>query len=251
MTQLDEVDPPRTLRMAGGAIRHIEALIARTSPVGDSHFFDPALFPWTSALEAAHPDIVRELATLTANLDEVPGFEVISTDQEKLTNDGRWKTYFFRGYGVDFPDNCQACPRTWSALRKIPRMTTAFFSILEPMKRIPPHRGPYKGVLRYHLGLVVPRAAENAWLDVGGERRHWRAGGSLVFDDSFVHSAGNDTDQIRVVLFVDFVRPLPFPVSLLNELVIGLISRSPYVREAKQNYDDWRARRREGARRSS
>lgn len=248
MTQHDVVDPPRTLQMAGGVIRHIETLIARTSPVGDRHFFDPALFPWTAAVEAASPDILRELAALLADLDAVPGFEVISTDQKKLTSDGRWKTYFFRGYGVDFPDNCQACPRTWEALLKIPRMTTAFFSILEPGKQIPPHRGPYKGVLRYHLGLVVPRSAQGAWLDVGGERRHWQVGRSLVFDDSFVHSAGNDTDEIRVVLFVDFVRTLPFPVSLLNDLVIGLISRSPYVREAKQNYDDWRAKRRAAAR---
>lgn len=243
MTQTDVVDPPRTLQMAGGVIRHIESLIARTSPVGDRCFFEPALFPWTTQVEAAYPDIARELAALLADLDEVPGFEVISTDQEKLTNDGRWKTFFFRGYGVDFPDNCRACPRTWEAVLKIPRMTTAFFSILEPGKQIPPHRGPYKGVLRYHLGLVLPRRPEGAWLDVGGERRHWEAGKSLVFDDSYVHSAGNDTEDVRVVLFVDFVRPLPFPVSLLNELVIGLISRSPYVREAKQNYDDWRAKR--------
>ena len=30
------------------------------------------------------------------------------------------------------------------------------FSILAPGKRIPPHDGPYKGVLRYHLGLDGP-----------------------------------------------------------------------------------------------
>ena len=34
-------------------------------------------------------------------------------------------------------------------------MMTAFFSILAPGKHIPPHRGPYKGLLRYHLGLQV------------------------------------------------------------------------------------------------
>ena len=56
------------------------------------------------------------------------------------------------------------------------------------------------------------------------------------------------TTAMFTVLYAVIVRPLPFPVSLLNQLVIGLISRSPYVREAKQNYDDWRARRREGAR---
>ena len=35
-------------------------------------------------------------------------------------------------------------------------MKTAFFSILAPGKHLPPHRGPYKGVMRYHLGLLIP-----------------------------------------------------------------------------------------------
>ena len=246
MTPETPAAPPRTLRIAGGAIRHVEKLIALTSSVGDHNFFDAGLFPWVREIEASCPDITRELSALMDNLDDIPAFEVISTDQAKLTNDGRWKTYFLRGYGVDFPGNCQACPRTWDAVRRIPGMTTAFFSILEPGKQIPPHRGPYKGVLRYHLGLVVPRRPEAAWLDVGGERRHWRAGGSLIFDDSFVHSAGNDTDEIRVVLFVDFIRPLPAPMSWLNAFVVKLISLSPYVRDARKNHDDWQAMKRRG-----
>src|SRR4051812_31569052 len=35
-------------------------------------------------------------------------------------------------------------------------MTTAMFSVLLPHKHIPPHRGPWKGVLRYHLALRTP-----------------------------------------------------------------------------------------------
>lgn len=240
MTHDVKVAPPRTLQMAGGVIRHVESWIARASPHGDGPFFDPDDFPWTAAVEDATPRILGELRELMLRLDDVPGFEVVSRDQEKLTSDGRWKTYFFRGYGLDFPENCRACPATWEALQRIPGMTTAFFSILEPRKRIPPHRGPYKGVLRYHLGLVVPEDQTQAWLDVDGERRSWGVGRSLIFDDSFVHSAANDSDQPRVVLFVDFIRPLPLPLSWVNRLVLDLISRSPYVREAKENYDRWR-----------
>ncbi len=50
------------------------------------------------------------------------------------------------------------CPRTAALMREIPGMTTAMFSILSPRKHILDHRGPYKGVLRYHLGLIVPAA---------------------------------------------------------------------------------------------
>jgi len=41
-------------------------------------------------------------------------------------------------------------------------MKTAFFSILAPGKHLPAHRGPYKGVMRYHLGLLIPSRPTNA-----------------------------------------------------------------------------------------
>ncbi len=33
--------------------------------------------------------------------------------------------------------------------------------------------------------------------------RHWAEGASLLFDDGYEHFAWNDTDGVRVVLFVD------------------------------------------------
>ncbi len=98
-------------------------------------------------------------------------------------------------------------------MREIPGMTTAMFSILSPRKHILDHRGPYKGVLRYHLGLIVPREAERCRIRVGEDIRHWEEGKSLIFDDTFNHEVWNDTDETRVVLFVDVLRPLPSPWS--------------------------------------
>ena len=96
-------------------------------------------------------------------------------------------------------------------MREIPGMTTAMFSILSPRKHILDHRGPYKGVLRYHLGLIVPEDAERCRIRVGEDVRHWEEGKSMIFDDTFNHEVWNDTDETRVVLFVDVLRPLPFP----------------------------------------
>ena len=53
-------------------------------------------------------------------------------------------------------ENCARCPETVRVLKSIPGMKSAMFSILAPRKHIPEHRGMYKGVLRYHLGLIVP-----------------------------------------------------------------------------------------------
>src|SRR5687768_10908719 len=56
--------------------------------------------------------------------------------------------------------NCKKCPETLRLIEKIPGMKTAFFSILAPQKHLPAHRGPFNGVLRYHLGLIIPQERE-------------------------------------------------------------------------------------------
>ncbi len=38
----------------------------------------------------------------------------------------------------------------------------------------------------------------------------------MIFDDTFNHEVWNDTDETRVVLFVDVMRPLPSPESTIN-----------------------------------
>ena len=53
-----------------------------------------------------------------------------------------------------------------------------------------------------------------------------------MVDDTYEHEVWNDTDQQRVVLFVDFLRPPPFPVSTLNALVVKGISRLPEIRRS-------------------
>jgi beta-hydroxylase len=118
-------------------------------------------------------------------------------------------------------------------------MKTAFFSILSAGKHIPPHRGPYKGVIRAHLGLIVPEPRERCRIQVGDQFAHWEEGKVMVFDDCYPHQVWNDTAGIRVVLFLDIVRPLRFPVNLLNAFILKLIAWSPFIRDAETNYRRW------------
>ena len=118
-------------------------------------------------------------------------------------------------------------------------MTTAMFSVLLPQKHIPPHRGPWKGVLRYHLALRTPADETAARIRVGSRVEHWRDGRSLVFDDTFEHEAWNDSDEIRVVLFVDFIRKLPWYLAAPNRACIGAIRRSPFIQRAAANNEAW------------
>jgi aspartate beta-hydroxylase len=98
-----------------------------------------------------------------------------------------------------------------AVLESLPLMRIAdhspeiLFSVLRPHTHIPPHTGVINGRLTVHLPLIVP---ENCGaLRAGDEQRPWRIGECLVFDDSFVHEAWNDSDQTRVVLILDAWNP--------------------------------------------
>jgi beta-hydroxylase len=145
----------------------------------------------------------------------------------------------FYGYGKTSEPNLKRCPHTARALRKIPGLKTAFFSILSPRKHIPAHRGPYNGVLRMHLGLLVPEPGQRCRMRVGDGELHWQDGKAVVFDDSFDHEVWNDTDGTRAVLFVDFERRVRFPFNLLNKLVLSLAVFTPFIREAEANQKRW------------
>ena len=64
----------------------------------------------------------------------------------------------------------------------------------------------------------------------------------MIFDDTFNHEVWNDTDETRVVLFVDVLRPLPEPESTLNRLIVKAIGYSPFVLDAKRNQEAWERR---------
>jgi len=223
-------------------IRWLDRFFGRHSLVGDHTFFDHRDFPWLGGLEAGTPAIQKELEAVLEYHDELPNFQDISTDQYQITDDDKWKTYFFYGYGFEAEKNVERCPETARLLREIPGMTTAMFSILSPHKHIPAHGGPYKGVLRCHLGLKVPEPLEGCRIRVGNDIRNWAEGETLVFDDTWEHEAWNDTDGTRVVLFIDFKRPLSGFARLLNELVLKLIYFSPFIQDAKARHNAWEKR---------
>src|SRR5271169_5784316 len=231
-----------TITLGERILAPIERFIGRRSLVGDATFFPLERFPWIEHIEANWTVIRGEVEQLLAEQAELPNFQDISKYQIDITDDDRWKTLFLYGYGFEAKLGVELCPRTAALMREIPGMTTAMFSILSPRKHILDHRGPYKGVLRYHLGLIVPQEAENCRIRVGEDVRHWEEGKSMIFDDTFNHEVWNDTDETRVVLFVDVLRPLPSPYAAINGLIVKAIAISPFVLDAKRNQRAWEKR---------
>jgi beta-hydroxylase len=224
------------------ALHSVEGQVLRYSTVPTTPFLAVDLFPWAARLEQGFPAIRGELDRVLEYRDELPNFQDISTDQASITDDDRWKTYFFFGFGFKSEPNCARCPETTALLEQVPGMTTAFFSILSAGKHIGEHRGPWRGLLRYHLALKIPEPAARCGISVGGQTAHWEEGRSLVFDDGYEHSAWNDTDGVRVVLFMDVLRPLRPPGDQFNRALIKAISWSPYVRDGKARHLAWERR---------
>lgn len=231
--------PGRGARFFMAAVALAERLNRRCAKFGNPCVYDNAAFPWAAEIEREWPTIRRELDRILLRRRDLPNVQQIAVDARSITQDSRWKVFLLVAYGIKSQPSIALCPETWRILGKIPGVTTAMFSVLEPGKRLPPHRGPYNGVLRLHLGLVVPEPREKIGIRIGSERRSWREGSVLIFDDAYEHEAWNETAAPRVVLFVDFIKPLNFPANLLNRALLKLAAFTPYLREGEQNLRRW------------
>lgn len=218
---------------------YLESAVVTASVHPDTPVYQNSQFPWVADIEAGWRDVRKELDRIMAFRDDMPSFHEILKEVNTISTDADWKTFFLQGVGMDCRENARICPKTMALLKKIPNCATAFFSILSPHKHIPAHRGAYNGVLRLHLGLLVPEPNEHCRIRVADQYRHWQEGKVIIFDDTFNHEVWNDTDGYRVVLFVDFARPLNQPWDVLNRGLLRLGPLAPFLREANVRQRTW------------
>ncbi|MBI1840178.1 MAG: aspartyl/asparaginyl beta-hydroxylase domain-containing protein [Verrucomicrobia bacterium] len=235
------IEKPRTWlqKAALKAQDWLERRVADVSVHGDPPVYDTRVFPWAAEIESEWRMIRLELDQVMTFRDQIPSFHEILKEVGAITTDDSWKTYFLAGIGMNCEENAKRCPETARLLRKIPGMKTAFFSILSPRKHIPAHRGAFNGILRFHLGLLVPNPREKVRIRIGNDFHHWTEGKALIFDDTFNHEVWNDTNGYRVVLFVDFTRPLKQPYHRINETFLSMASFAPFLREAGNKQRTW------------
>ncbi|HEY2757537.1 MAG TPA: aspartyl/asparaginyl beta-hydroxylase domain-containing protein [Pseudolabrys sp.] len=217
----------------------VERLNLRLTKVGNPPIYDKAVFPWAREIEAEWKAIRAELDRVLVRQADLPGFHEIASDVATISQDGGWKTFLLAGYGFKSDANIRLCPNTWRVCQKIPGLITVMYSILEPGKHLPPHRGPYNGVLRLHLGLTVPEPREELGIRVENQLYRWKEGEAVIFDDAYEHEAWNKTPHTRVVLFVDFRKPLRFPANFFNWLLLNLAVFTPFIREGMDNQNAW------------
>jgi beta-hydroxylase len=220
-------------------MRGVESFQNRHSLVSTDPVLDNEEFPWVGEVEAAYPAIRAELDALLEHPERIPAFHQISPDQERISKGDNWKVFTFHAYGTRIEDNRALCPETSKLIDRVPGLQNAWFSILAPGYHIPPHHGPTRAVVRLHLGLIVPEDRESCWIRVDDQICTWEEGKVIVFDDTYEHEVRNDTADRRVVLFVDFDRPMDRIGSLVNRMLVYLIKASNYVQVPLKNLADW------------
>jgi aspartyl/asparaginyl beta-hydroxylase (cupin superfamily) len=179
-------------------------------------FFDEGHFPWFGKLAEKTDAIRGELIELLKDPGEAlrPYVKMESgigeTKWSGLDHSLDWGAIFLWEYGQPNQPVIDRCPITASALEALPRShipgraPSAFFSMLKPHTRIPPHTGVTNTRAIIHLPLIVPQGCS---FRVGGETRPWIVGKPFAFDDTIEHEAWNDSDELRAVLIFDVWNP--------------------------------------------
>lgn len=183
-------------------------------------------------------DQLPEILTLAKNYnvikDEVKGlielgmFKPIQGDQffdKSIAIDNKWKRFYLKWFTSKCNDLAiQLCPKTCQLISSIKGLKTCMFSLLEPNAYIPPHFGPYSGVIRYHLGIITPND-DKCFISIDGKEYSWRDGDAVLFDDTYSHYVKNETNKERIVMFCDFERPMiSWLASVLNKFVINVLA---------------------------
>jgi beta-hydroxylase len=190
------------------------ALMYLFSGVPSKPYLDRQRFPELDVLKDNWQDIREEAMRL---------FDEGYIRAAEKDNDAGFGSFFKKGWKRFY-------------LSSIPNVKRAMFALLPGGSHLNPHRDPFAGSLRYHLGLSTPNS-DACRIYVDGEEYAWRDGEDVMFDETYVHWVKNETDVTRVILFCDIERPLSSPLmTRINRQVSAFLGRAT----APQNTDDER-----------
>lgn len=202
-------------------------------------FFDvAATAPALKRLTEHWQDIRAEVDALLAEGPPLPRYHELDPHIVRISQNPdpakSWRVFLLHAMG-ETPDTArQRAPRTVALLSNVPDLYQAFFSVLAPGTPVPAHEGPYRGYLRYHLGLRVP--TENPPHIRVLDRNHvWREGEDVLFDDSWDHEVVNVAKEKRVILIVDILRPMPPLPAAFNRWLVRRVIHPLYARKLIRN----------------
>ena len=177
------------------------------------------VFPAARELEERFPALRAEIDALLEKRT-IPAYGAFDPVRAAQVSE-EWKLYYAYMYGQSNELARDEVPTLLSFAQSRPEVVNAFVSILDPGVELAPHKDPYAGVLRYHLGVRVPRV-NPPHIRLDQDRHTWKEGEGRVLDVSVEHEVVNTSEEPRVVVIIDFRRPMGFFASALNRYMLRL-----------------------------
>jgi aspartate beta-hydroxylase len=219
--------------LSSNAVRRIFDARINTPPVLDTGTY----FPEAERFADAWSSIREEaLAVAAQRMQAIPRFHEIMPAQASISaNDGKdWRLFILKVYGAEVDRNLAACPTLAQVIASTPDVLSASLSFLAPRKHIPRHRGPFRGILRFQLGLSVPVDAEGrpaAVLALDDVEHRIGSGQHLLWDDTYPHEVWNNSDELRVALLLDVRRRhMPMDMRMLSSALIASVGVAARLR---------------------
>lgn len=198
----------RTVVNHSAALAPVNVFMYGLSAVPSRPYIDAARFPGLQVLDD-NWEVIRDEARALAEAERIQASQRNDDAGFNSFFKTGWKRFYLKWYDAQHPSAGELCPQTVRLLQGIPEVKAAMFAVLPPGAKLNPHRDPYAGSLRYHLGLDTPND-DRCFIEVDGERYSWRDGESVIFDETYIHWAENGTDTTRTILFCDIERPLRY-----------------------------------------
>ena len=185
---------------------------------------DPLMIEWNLFCDKLHkliPELTADFMQHHQSIAErlaIDGQNASSSDSSKLQSNSQyqdnsaWQAVLLK-YTNEYadvksipPDVDKKFPTAYQLLEEFGNnCPIALYSALGPQTVLQRHTGPENiegKYIRVHVPLIVPKG--ELFLEVNGDFVTWDD--IFCFDNQFVHSAHNYTNEWRLILFIDFCR---------------------------------------------
>ncbi len=129
---------------------------------------------------------------------------------------------FFKWYGKNLPASVDM-PEYHQPFKYI---RTIGVSIFNKKQSTGEHFGPLRVTLRvlYNINDINNK---NVFIRVGNQTHYWQENKLFIFDDTLQHQSCNESDAMRYCLFVDILRPSPWPWLMSSVLTSIRLAMAP------------------------
>jgi ornithine lipid ester-linked acyl 2-hydroxylase len=153
-------------------------------------------------LEENYEIVLAELQKYLQQYVFEPQFNTTMVEKPKS-----WKVRSLRVWSVEMYEIQKHFPESVKLLSNIDGVINVGFNLLESQASIKLHCGDTNAIIRCHLGLIIPKEDETCAIKVNGEVKNWKRGKVTGFTDAYDHEAWNKTDQQRIIMLFDILKP--------------------------------------------